>query len=75
MMKSEQESGEPFFWFLQCADCCPSRFSLTFAHIAAINTKLSIPFSTSLGGPLTEIHHTAKSWQVASQTLSYPEGL
>ena len=75
MLKTEQENGVPFFWVLQYADRSPGRFSLTFAHIAAINTKLSIPFSTSLGGPLTEIHHTAKSWQVANQTLSYPGGL
>lgn len=60
-----------FLWLLWCVDFSPSGFSLTFAHIAAINSKLTVPFHTSLGDPLTEIHHTAKSWHIVSQMLSY----
>lgn len=50
----------------------PSRFSLTLAHIAATNTKLSVSLTLSLGGPHREMHHTAKSWHTTSQTPSYP---
>lgn len=60
------------FGFSNVQFAYPSRFSLTFTHIAAMNTKLSVSLTISLGGPHTEIHHTAKTWHATSQTLSYP---
>lgn len=66
------EKTEQFFQLLQCAECSPSRLSLTLVHFAAINMKLSVPFNTSLGGPLTKVRITAKSCHAINQTLSYP---
>lgn len=78
MLKSEPENWEPFFFFcgFYNVQTAPLEGSASlFARIAVINTKLNVPFNTSLGGPLTEVYTTLLILGISLVRLSATRGL